>query len=115
MSYKKFLIVAGMVLSSSQAYAQTCTDTAIERVRTGSTFGTAVRMVDRACGSNGWVCLDGGDLDQTTSNRAYATILTAQSLGADVFVSWDPNTLACEGGNFPVLREVRVDTVTSAP
>ena len=114
MNYIKYLLATGLVLGSTSAFAQTCNNVTIETVRSGSSFGTAVRTVDRSCGSNGWICLDSsGDLDATTSTRAYAAVLRAQAQGSTVFVSWDPSSLACEsasGGTFPVLREIRVSS-----
>lgn len=108
MNLKKYSILALMALVSSNAAAQTqvCADASPSEVIAGTLFGTLIRTSD--CGGTPLFCIDSENgVDATTSNRFYATALTAQATGATLDIRFDFSQ-TCTGG-FPQVLDLRLN------
>ena len=111
MSYKKTLLAAALLLTASMntsAQFSRCVST-ITDVSVGPQFRAIIRLADRNCGANGWVCAattETSGISQVQSNQVVAAALTAQATDREVSMSWNTNSRAC--GNFPNVVDFRV-------
>ena len=105
-------IFLSLLFFFSKAHSVTyseCT-TKITEVLAGPMYNSMIRLENRSCGTDGWICIHpnlGNENEVIVSDRVFSVGLAAKAVGAEVLVRWRTDANGCNGP-FPKVHDLRI-------